>query len=101
MDIYQREGNYPIPKGASTILGVEFSGVVAEIGSEVTKHKAGDEVFGITGGVSPTSIVMQHLLIVSQKRAPMRSSSSSQKHMSSANLNTFRGLQPPVSLSAG
>ena len=52
MDILQREGRYPLPKGASTILGVEFSGTVAEVGSQVTKHKIGDEVFGITSGVS-------------------------------------------------
>ena len=52
MDIYQREGNYPLPKGASTILGVEFSGVVVEVGAEVTQRKVGEEVFGITSGVS-------------------------------------------------
>ena len=52
MDIYQREGNYPVPKGASTILGVEFSGVVVEVGAGVSQRKVGEEVFGITGGVS-------------------------------------------------
>lgn len=51
MDIYQREGRYPVPPGASTILGVEFSGHVAELGSEVTQWKVTDEVFGIAGGV--------------------------------------------------
>jgi hypothetical protein len=30
MDLSQREGNYPVPAGASRILGVEFSGVIDE-----------------------------------------------------------------------
>lgn len=51
MDIMQRRGGYAIPKGASTILGVEFSGHVAEVGSEVTQWKLNDEVFGLAAGV--------------------------------------------------
>lgn len=31
------------------ILGIEFSGVIEEIGSKVTKYKIGDKVFGSTG----------------------------------------------------
>lgn len=50
MDIMQRNGKYSIPPGASTILGVEFSGHVAEIGSEVTSWKLNDEVFGLAAG---------------------------------------------------
>lgn len=42
-----------MPKGASTILGVEFSGHVAELGSEVSQWKINDEVFGLAAGVSP------------------------------------------------
>lgn len=45
-------GNYPPPPGASDILGVEFSGVVDDIGSSVHNYKKGDEVFGLVGGVS-------------------------------------------------
>ena len=51
MDISQREGRYPVPPGASQILGVEFSGHVVELGSDVSQWKAGDEVFGLTTGV--------------------------------------------------
>ncbi|KAF7364708.1 Quinone oxidoreductase PIG3 [Mycena venus] len=50
MDILQRQGQYPPPAGASTILGVEFSGTVAVVGSSVTQWKVGDEVLGLTGG---------------------------------------------------
>ncbi|KAG8928983.1 hypothetical protein FRC02_006147 [Tulasnella sp. 418] len=50
MDILQREGMYPVPAGASTILGVEFSGVVAELGPETSQFKVGDEVLGLAYG---------------------------------------------------
>lgn len=32
MDIMQRKGRYPLPPGASSILGVEFSGTVEAAG---------------------------------------------------------------------
>lgn len=51
MDILQREGKYPLPPGASTILGVEFSGHIAVVGQGVTQWKEGDEVFGLASGV--------------------------------------------------
>ncbi|PWN92541.1 quinone oxidoreductase putative [Acaromyces ingoldii] len=49
MDLLQREGAYPVPPGASPIMGVEFSGhVVASPGGHFTP---GDAVFGLaTGG---------------------------------------------------
>ncbi|THH06779.1 hypothetical protein EW145_g3850 [Phellinidium pouzarii] len=50
MDIIQRKGAYPIPPGASKILGVEFSGQVADIGSEVTQWNIEEEVFGLASG---------------------------------------------------
>jgi NADPH:quinone reductase-like Zn-dependent oxidoreductase len=52
MDISQREGQYPPPPGASSILGVEFSGHITEIGQDVTGWKVDDEVLGLAGGVS-------------------------------------------------
>ncbi|BGP31954.1 hypothetical protein JCM10296v2_003733 [Rhodotorula toruloides] len=49
MDIMQRRGMYPLPPGASTILGVEFSGTVEEPGS--SDFKKDEPVFGLaTGG---------------------------------------------------
>ncbi|EPT00239.1 hypothetical protein FOMPIDRAFT_161321 [Fomitopsis schrenkii] len=50
MDILQREGKYSLPPGASAVLGVEFSGHVAELGQGVTQWKEGDEVFGLASG---------------------------------------------------
>jgi len=51
MDTMQRRGGYPVPPGASTILGVEFSGHVSAMGPGVTEWQVGDEVLGLTGGV--------------------------------------------------
>lgn len=53
MDISQREGNYPLPPGAPETLGVEFSGIVTELGEgSGQRWKVGDEVIGLAAGVS-------------------------------------------------
>jgi putative PIG3 family NAD(P)H quinone oxidoreductase len=50
-DILQRKGFYPAPKGVpERILGLEFSGEIAEKGENVRDLKIGDRVFGITAG---------------------------------------------------
>ncbi|PLX67862.1 MAG: NADPH:quinone oxidoreductase [Denitrovibrio sp.] len=49
-DLVQREGNYPAPKGDSTILGLEVAGVIEELGSDVTDWKVGDKVMTLVGG---------------------------------------------------
>ncbi|KIJ42034.1 hypothetical protein M422DRAFT_254725 [Sphaerobolus stellatus SS14] len=50
MDISQREGKYPPPAGSSSIIGVEFSGTIAEVGEGVQDWKEGAEVLGLVGG---------------------------------------------------
>ncbi|KAI9001664.1 putative quinone oxidoreductase [Gaertneriomyces semiglobifer] len=50
MDIMQRDGHYPVPKGAPSTLGVEFAGVVDSIGADVVRYKPGDKVFGLVYG---------------------------------------------------
>lgn len=79
MDLLQREGKYPLPPNISLILGVEFSGVVEELGAEAQKgkFKIGDEVFGLAyGGLSPTAHSrFKHTLTLHQ--APMPNTSPS------------------------
>src|SRR4051812_50201222 len=45
-DLLQRQGNYPPPKGASHILGLECSGVVSEDGHGVTGGAVGHRGWG-------------------------------------------------------
>lgn len=49
-DLLQAAGHYPPPPGASEILGMEASGVVAEIGDGVTDWTVGQEVCALLAG---------------------------------------------------
>lgn len=49
-DCVQREGRYPPPPGASPILGLEVSGRIASLGSEVDGWRIGDLVCALTPG---------------------------------------------------
>lgn len=49
-DIHQRQGNYPPPKGASNTLGMEVSGLVAEVGKDVSRWRVGDRVCALLAG---------------------------------------------------
>src|SRR5947208_10668163 len=50
-DLLQRQGKYPAPPGyPQEIPGIEFAGEVAEVGPQARMWKAGQRVFGLTGG---------------------------------------------------
>jgi putative PIG3 family NAD(P)H quinone oxidoreductase len=50
-DILQRQGRYPAPPGApQDIPGLEFAGLVDQVGPEVRAWQPGQRVFGITAG---------------------------------------------------
>jgi putative PIG3 family NAD(P)H quinone oxidoreductase len=49
-DLLQRQGHYPPPPGASAVIGLECSGTVAAVGSDVTGHRVGDEVCALLAG---------------------------------------------------
>jgi putative PIG3 family NAD(P)H quinone oxidoreductase len=49
-DILQRQGHYTPPPGASDVLGLECSGVVAEVGNGVTDWRVGDRVCALLSG---------------------------------------------------
>ena len=49
-DLLQRRGLYPVPPGASDILGLEASGVVEKVGTNVQGWKVGDEVCALLEG---------------------------------------------------
>ena len=49
-DILQRNGEYPAPKDASDILGLEVSGSIVELGTDVKNLKIGDKVCALVSG---------------------------------------------------
>ena len=49
-DVLQRSGSYPPPADASPYLGLEVSGVVVEVGSDVKGLAIGNEVCALTPG---------------------------------------------------
>jgi NADPH2:quinone reductase len=49
-DLLQRQGHYPPPPGASSILGMELSGHIAELGPGTTRWKVSDPVCALLAG---------------------------------------------------
>jgi NADPH2:quinone reductase len=49
-DVRQRQGNYPPPKGATDIPGLEIAGEVARLGAGTTRWRAGDKVCALVVG---------------------------------------------------
>jgi len=49
-DIFQREGKYPPPSGVTDIPGLEVSGEVVALGSEVVSLHTGDNVMALVAG---------------------------------------------------
>ncbi|XVF87563.1 hypothetical protein PTKIN_Ptkin18bG0130400 [Pterospermum kingtungense] len=49
-DIYQRQGFYPPPQGASPYPGLECSGIIESVGENVSRWKVGDQVCALLSG---------------------------------------------------
>ena len=55
-DISQRQGSYPPPPGASSILGLECSGTISSVGAAISLDRIGEKVTALLSGggeVSP------------------------------------------------
>ena len=60
-DMLQRAGLYPAPPGSPTDTpGLEFSGVVADIGPGVERFSIGDRVMAVVGGGAQAELVIVH-----------------------------------------
>ncbi len=60
-DLIQRVGRYPAPPGSpQDIPGLEYSGTVEAVASDVTLWKKGDRVMGIVGGGGYAEFVVVH-----------------------------------------
>src|SRR5688500_11421385 len=49
-DLLQRQGHYPPPPGVTDVLGLECSGIISEVGADVTDWSVGDEVCALLSG---------------------------------------------------
>jgi len=49
-DLIQARGGYPPPPGAPDTLGLEVSGVIADVGANVSEWNVGDRVCALLGG---------------------------------------------------
>jgi putative PIG3 family NAD(P)H quinone oxidoreductase len=60
-DVIQRKGGYPAPPGVpSNILGLEYAGVITDVGEDVSGFEPGDRVFGLVGGGSYAQFIVTH-----------------------------------------
>ncbi|WP_407537163.1 NAD(P)H-quinone oxidoreductase [Acinetobacter baumannii] len=59
-DVMQRKGLYAPPPGVTDIPGLEVSGIVKQVGKQVTKFKAGDEVCALVPGGGYAEYVVAH-----------------------------------------
>ena len=49
-DVFQRQGGYPPPPGASDIPGLEIAGTVVAVGPSASRYSIGDEVCALVPG---------------------------------------------------
>lgn len=59
-DVMQQKGLYAPPPGVTDIPGLEVSGIVKQVGKQVTKFKAGDEVCALVPGGGYAEYVVAH-----------------------------------------
>ena len=59
-DIVQRKGHYPPPAGITDILGMEVSGQVASVGTNVARWRVGDAVCALLAGGGTTAALEDH-----------------------------------------
>lgn len=70
MDILQRMGLYPVPPGASHIIGIEFSGIVEDANGQCDWEN-GDQVFGLTTGGAYAELVAVHPRLLVKKASKL------------------------------
>ena len=46
LDIFQREGRYPPPRGVTDVLGLEVAGEIVAVGKDVSRWQLGDQGTG-------------------------------------------------------
>src|SRR4029453_4446260 len=59
-DLLQRQGYYPAPPGASSLLGLECAGTVSEVGASVRGWRVGDRAMALLPGGGYAEEVVVH-----------------------------------------
>ncbi len=90
-DLLQRRGLYDPPPGASEILGLECSGEIAELGSDVKNWKIGDRVCALLGGggYAEQAVIHQDMLMPVPDRLSPEESAAIPEAFGTAYLNLF------------
>jgi putative PIG3 family NAD(P)H quinone oxidoreductase len=70
-DLIQRAGRYPPPPGAPETLGLEVAGWIDQVGSGVTRWKAGDKVCALLPGGGYAEYALAHQGSVMPLPAPL------------------------------
>ena len=73
-DVLQREGRYPVPPGASDVLGLEVAGEVMDIGGAVREWRVGDRVCALlaSGGYAEYAAVPAAVALPVPRDMPWR-----------------------------
>lgn len=59
-DVFQRQGGYPAPEGASDLPGLEVAGEVLALGEETSRWKIGDRVCALLNGGGYSEYALAH-----------------------------------------
>lgn len=97
-DLLQRRGLYPVPPGASTILGLEASGTIESLGEGVSDWSEGDEVCVLLegGGYAEHVVIDASMLLPVPDNISLVDAAALPEVFYTAYLNLFMeaGLKP-------
>ena len=98
-DLLQREGKYPVPPGASPLLGLEVAGTVIEVGPEARGFEVGDNVCAlVNGGGYAQRIAVDYRMLL---RLPERLSFTKAAAIPEAFITAFQALHWIGKIKAG
>ncbi|MCG7408559.1 NAD(P)H-quinone oxidoreductase [Paenibacillus sp. ACRRX] len=96
-DLLQKRGKYPVPQGASPILGLEMAGTVEEVGANVVNWQVGERVAALLsgGGYAQYVVIPQAMAIQIPDQLSLEQAAGIPEVFLTAYLNAFKlgGLQ--------
>ncbi len=95
MMIRQMGAELPISPAAPAILGMDFAGIVEEVGAGVTKFSVGDEVYGCAGGLADIQGTLAEYMLADQNLVAKKPKSLSMKEAAAiplVGITAFEGL---------